>query len=84
MTPQERFDYKLRWMHLNSNPVEIHSDLEFEGKQWCKKNLEHHQWHFSKYTAVYEDTFYFETEEMQRSFEEEFEQWKHKSQQKAY
>jgi len=72
MTPQERFDYKLRWMNLNSNPVEIHSDREFDAKQWCKKNLEQHQWNFSKYTDVYEDTFYFEDELTKHEFEKEF------------
>ena len=72
MSPQERFEYKTKWMQNNSNPVEVHSDREFDAKQWCKKNLEQHQWHFSKYTDVYEDTFYFETEEMQYQFEKSF------------
>lgn len=72
MTPQERFDYKTKWMQNSSNAVKIHSDLEFDAKQWCKKNLEQHQWHFSKYTAVYEDTFYFEDEVTQKEFKKEF------------
>jgi len=73
MTPQERFDHKLRWMGIDSNAVKLHSDREFDGKQWCKKNLEQHQWGFSKYTDMYEDTFYFETKEMKHKFEMEFE-----------
>jgi len=73
MTPQEQFDYKLKWMGLNSNFVKIHSDHEFDAKQWCKNNLEQHQWHFSKYTDMYEDTFYFEDEYIQNKFKEEFE-----------
>jgi hypothetical protein len=72
MTPQERFDYKTKWMQASSNFVKIHSDHEFDAKQWCKKNLEQHQWDFSKYTNVYEDTFYFETEEMKLQFEKGF------------
>jgi hypothetical protein len=72
MTPQEIFEYKTKWMEISSNPVEVHSDREFDAKQWCKKNLEQHQWHFSKYTDVYEDTFYFETVESKDIFEKEF------------
>jgi hypothetical protein len=72
MTPQERFDYKKKWMQASSNFVKIHSDHEFDAKQWCKKNLEQHNWDFLKYTDVYEDTFYFETEEMKRQFEKGF------------
>jgi hypothetical protein len=38
MTPQEQFDYKLSWKpgHI----VRLHSDLDNEGKTWCKRNLE--------------------------------------------
>jgi len=43
MTPQKRFDHKLQWMGIDSNAVKLHSDREFDGKQWCKKNLEQHQ-----------------------------------------
>jgi hypothetical protein len=71
MTPQERFDYKTKWMQTSSNPIKIHSDLEFAAKQWCKTNLEQHQWHFSKYTDVYEDTFYFESADHARKFDNE-------------
>lgn len=72
MTPQERFDYKLRWMELNSNSVKVHSDSEFDAKRWCKTNLDQHQWHFTKYTAVYEDTFHFESSVTCKLFEKEF------------
>lgn len=72
MTPQDRFDYKLQWMKLNSNPVIVHSDNEFNAKQWCKTNLEQHQWHFSKYTDVYQDTFYFESADICKLFWKEF------------
>lgn len=69
MTPIEIFEYKLRWHKTSSNVVKVHSDLEYESKRWCKLNLKHHQWDFSKYTAVYEDTFYFETADMKDNFE---------------
>ena len=69
MTPQEIFEYKLRWHKISSNIVKVHSDLEFDAKRWCKTNLKQHQWDFSKYTAAYEDTFYFETAEMKDNFE---------------
>jgi hypothetical protein len=73
MTPIEIFEYKLNWHKSSSNIVKVHSDLEFESKRWCRQNLKQHQWDFSKYTNVYEDTFYFETEEMKRQFEKGFE-----------
>jgi hypothetical protein len=73
MTPIEIFEYKLKWHKTSSNIVKMHSDLEFESKRWCRQNLKQHQWDFSKYTNVYEDTFYFETEEMKRQFEKGFE-----------
>jgi hypothetical protein len=69
MTPQEIFEYKLKWHKTSSSIVKVHSDLEYEAKRWCRLNLKQHQWDFSKYTNVYEDTFYFETSEFQDLFE---------------
>jgi hypothetical protein len=69
MTPQEIFDYKVKWLQQTVNASQVHSDLEWEAKQWCKKNLEQHQWDFSKYTDVYEDTFRFETKEIKDLFD---------------
>lgn len=69
MTPQEIFEYKLRWHKISSNIVKVHSDLEFDAKRWCRANLKQHQWDYSKFTDMYEDTFYFETAEMKDNFE---------------
>lgn len=69
MTPQEIFDYKVDWLQRTANISVVHSDSEFEAKRWCKKNLLKHQWDFSKYTNVYEDTFRFETDKMKQDFE---------------
>lgn len=64
MTPQETSDYKTRWMSTgNNNPVRLHSDLDVAGKDWCRKNLQRHQWSFSQWTDVYEHTFFFEKEQ---------------------
>jgi 3-polyprenyl-4-hydroxybenzoate decarboxylase len=68
MTPQERFDYKAKWLK-SSAVVTIHSDYEYEAKRWCKDALELHQWHFVKYTNIYEDTFYFEHAEHAHKFD---------------
>lgn len=62
MTPQEISDYKLRWIN-NSFSVRLHSDLDWKGKGWCRKNLQRHQWSFDSWTDVYEHTFNFEREE---------------------
>lgn len=75
MTPQEIYEYKTKWMIDASNPVKICSDLDVEGKLWCRRNLERHQWSFSKYTDHYEHTFYFEDQKMSQQFAQEFYDW---------
>jgi hypothetical protein len=70
MTPQEQHDYKLKW--LPGYPVRLHSDLDVQGKTWCKRNIERHQWSFTTYTNVYEHTFYFELEEHAKLFAEQW------------
>ena len=75
MTPQEIFEYKKSWLTAGGNPVRIHSDLDIEGKQWCRKNLERHQWSFQSYTGVYEHTFWFEDLKASQQFEQEFYNW---------
>ena len=75
MTPQESFEYKNRWLSADGHPVRIHSDLDWRGKDWCRKRLERHQWSFSSYTAVYEHTFWFENQEYAQQFEQEFIDW---------
>ena len=73
MTPIEIFQYKLEWRKVSSNHVKVHSDYEMDAKRWCRKNLEQKSWDFSKYTNVYEDTFYFETTDIKNQFKKEFE-----------
>jgi hypothetical protein len=70
MTPQEQHDYKLKW--LPGYPVRLHSDLDVQGKTWCKRNVERHQWSFTTYTNVYEHTFHFELEEHAKLFAEQW------------
>ena len=60
MTPLEIHEYKLRWKP--GYTVRLHSDLVNEGKTWCRRNCERHQWSMSTYTDVYEHTFHFEKE----------------------
>lgn len=72
MTPQEISDYRQKWMANNPSIVKLHSDLEDAGKQWCKQVLEKQQWHFQKWSDVYEHTFYFENIKVAQNFEMEF------------
>lgn len=74
-TPQEVSDYKMRWMREGGHNVRLHSDLDVKGKDWCRKNLERHQWSFSLYTDVYEHTFHFEDQYMSQQFAQEFYDW---------
>lgn len=72
MLPLEIVDYKTKWLKDCLNISLFHSDLEFEAKQWCRKNLLQHQWDFTKFTGVYEHSIHFEKEEFKTKFEEEF------------
>jgi len=77
MTPQEIFEYKQQWMSTgNNNPVQLHSDLVDQGKSWCRKNLQRHQWSMHTWTDVYEHTFYFEDVVASEKFATEFSSWK--------
>lgn len=71
MTPLETFDYKRNW--LPGHKVRLHSDLDVQGKDWCRKNLERHQWSMVSWTDVYEHTFHFENEDDADSFKSEWE-----------
>jgi len=63
MKPQEIADYKMNWMRTENNPVRLHSDLDTQGKTWCRLNLQRQQWAMHTWTNVYEHTFYFELAE---------------------
>lgn len=72
MTPQEVADYKMRWMANNPYSVRLHSDLVDQGKAWCRRALERHQWSMTTWTNVYEHTFFFEDIRAAQNFEIEF------------
>lgn len=69
ITPIEIGDYKTKWLK-NAHVVTVNEDLDVEGKSWCRKNTERHKWSFSKYTDIYEHTFYFEDADTAQAFEE--------------
>lgn len=71
MTPQELFEYKMRWKP-NGYQVSLHSDLDWQGKDWCRKNIERHQWSMDTWTDVYAHTFFFESKEHAESFADSF------------
>ena len=73
MTPQEQFDYKNNWKP--GVTVRLHSDLDVQGKTWCKRNVERHQWSFTSYTDVYEHTFHFELDEHAQEFAKQWPQF---------
>ena len=70
LTPQQIVSYKNQW--LPGYMVELHSDLESQGKEWCKRQCRKEEWHFKKYTNVYEDTFCFENIMAAQNFTMEF------------
>lgn len=59
MTPQEIFEYKQRW-RAQACAVPIHSDFDWQAKDWCRKNMERHQWSMDAWTGPYEHTMLFE------------------------
>lgn len=75
MTPLEIAEYKMRWMREGGHSVRLHSDLDVAGKDWCRKNIERHQWSFEAYTAIYQHTFYFEDLLISQQFSQEFHDW---------
>ena len=66
MTPVEIHEYKLRWKP--GFRIKLHSDLDWKGKTWCRKNLQRHQWSMTSWTAVYEHTFNFEHQKDAQAF----------------
>jgi hypothetical protein len=70
MTPQDIDDYKRHW--LPGYLVKLHSDLDVDGKTWCRRQLERHTWSMSKWTDVYEHTFHFEDIMAAQNFAMEF------------
>lgn len=74
MTPLEISEYKLAW-RSNSYDVKLHSDLDWKGKDWCRKHLGRHQWSFDKWTDVYEHTFRFENPDHANSFATIFQEY---------
>lgn len=74
MTPIEIFEYKQRWKQ-NSYSVRLHSDLEYEGKEYCRTQMFKQQWEFAKWTSVYEHTFFFEYEQDAKAFKKYFGQF---------
>lgn len=74
MTPQEIFEYKNKWKP-NGYLVNVHSDLDWKCKDWCRKNCERHQWSMDTYTDVYQHTFYFEHDLHAQNFIQEFKEW---------
>lgn len=70
MTPQDKFDYKMRWWP--GHQVRIHSDLDWKARQWCKRTLESEDVGFTSFTDVYEHTFHFKDIKAAQNFEMEF------------
>lgn len=70
MTPQEIFDYKLKWRP--GHKVDVHSDLDIRCKDWCRRRLNRWEWSMDTYTDVYSHSFYFEHQEHADEFQSEF------------
>jgi len=73
-TPQEIFEYKNCWKPRGF-PVAIHSDLDVQCKDWCRKNCNRWEWSMESYTDVYAHTFLFEHEEVATNFARKFREW---------
>jgi len=74
MTPIEIFEYKMKWKP-ESHRVHIHSDLDVQAKDWCRKHIDRTEWSMDTYTDVYEHTFYFHSEHDARDFRMAFQRW---------
>ena len=74
MTPQEIFEYKNAWKPKGFQ-VDVHSDLDVQCKDWCRKNLNRWELSMDTYTNVYSHTFYFEHDEYAYQFRMKFKDW---------
>ena len=74
MTPQEIFEYKNKWKP-DAFVVDVHSDLDVQCKDWCRKNLNRWEWSMDTYTYVYSHTFHFEHEDAANVFRTKFADW---------
>lgn len=73
LTAYEIFHYKLTWMRKTPCYYScVHCDYRRDAIEWCKNNLEKQQWKEVYFTDIYQDTFYFETDEFKRRFIDEF------------
>ena len=72
MTPLEIFEYKQRWSRDGGYSVRLHSDLQSQGKDFCKSRMMKWQWDMQRYSDVYEDTFYFEHQHDADAFRNNF------------
>ena len=73
MTPQELFEYKLRWKP--GVTVDVHSDLHIQCKDWCRRNMQRWEWGMDTWTYVYSHSYHFETQEKADKFKTEFREW---------
>ena len=74
MTPQEIFEYKRNWKP-EANVVRIHSDLDVQAKDWCRKHIDRTEWSMDKYTDVYQHTFYFHDSQNALKFARQFDNY---------
>lgn len=73
MTPIEIFEYKQSWKS-DAHIVHMHSDFEFEHKQWCKENVESHRWNFCGLVDNYTNGYMFENKSDAEKFADTFSQ----------
>lgn len=66
MKPFEQFWYKQSWKP--GYVVKLHTDLQLEGKTWCKENIQAHRWYIEKHTESYYHSYHFELEKSALDF----------------
>lgn len=71
-TPQEIFDYKQKWIP-RSHIVVIEQYDDVFAKDWCRKNLDRHQWSFEKYANPDDShVLLFESINSKNNFQEDY------------
>lgn len=73
MTPQERFDYKQKWLTNSPIQVMISNDLKWDAKDWVRnQGIPQHAYEYREHTAPYMDTWLFENMNEALRFSKEF------------
>ena len=58
----------MQWKRNGGYVVKLHSDVRLSAVDWCRFYMRVESWEYKKYTASYQDTYWFEFERDAKAF----------------